>query len=210
LDNAEMRQLTTSLTFNVFNKEMCAKINRRLRPSGIDNLHQKIAQAEDIERTQDEVRDWYVREALEVVLDQRDMAVKEGDEDVPLKCTAEAEAPPVKKMEGFDPQALADSLGDLLPKKFSQYDLDDSGDINDLDELEQLTINLSFTAFTQSGGKLSPAHIDMLKGLVQETGLDSEGVEWTQEQFHQWYVTTALATVLADMGQALPAPTADV
>jgi len=72
----------------------------------------------------------------------------------------------------------------ILPGLYKQYDVDNSGTLNSLSELMQLTVNLTF----HLGLPLKPADLGRIKELVNEVGVN----DWTIQEFRKCYSNTIL------------------
>jgi len=97
---------------------------------------------------------------------------------------APSQQPPVAlppSLPSVDP-ALLERMDGVLPKLFERYDADCSGTLNTPQELQQLTINLTFNL----GLRIRP---DKLQALVATV---AQPISWNPDQFRSWYVGNVL------------------
>ena len=75
---------------------------------------------------------------------------------------------------------MLEKIDQYLPKLFTQYDVDGSSTLNNVAELMQLTVNLTF----QLGLPMKADDLTKIKELVNKVGIKN----WSQQQFRDWYI----------------------
>jgi len=93
-----------------------------------------------------------------------------------------ASPPPAPALPPAVDPAQIERMDAVLPKLFERYDSDCSGKLNTPQELQQLTINLTFNL----GLHVRPDKLQRLVGEIQQPIL------WSPQDFRVWYVETVL------------------
>ena len=87
--------------------------------------------------------------------------------------------------------ALLKKIDVLLPKLFAKYDTDESGIVNDINMLTQITVNITY----QLDLPMEAEDIDEAKQFCVYTGVEGR---WSMAEFRNWYFNEFLPVYLTN------------
>jgi len=96
--------------------------------------------------------------------------------------TNEASPNPLPTVNSTDLEMNTDEIDRLIETYFHRYDLDESGTLNSVEELQQLSTNLSFKLRLPLTG-------EEIDAIVASAGELTDGDAWDLGQFSEWFKT---------------------
>jgi len=103
-----------------------------------------------------------------------------------------ATAKPKKPKEKVMPDpALLKKIDAVLPKLFAKYDVNQSGTLDEITELMQITVNMTY----QLDVPMCADDVDEIKQMCIDVGV---GKPWAMAEFRNWYFNTAIPVYLTN------------
>jgi len=107
-------------------------------------------------------------------------APEEGTQEIKMSTNDSTNVSKSPGQSGSEVEMNTEEIDRLIETYFHRYDLDESGTLNSVEELQQLSTNLSFKLRLPLTG-------EEIDAIVASAGELSDGDAWDLNQFSEWF-----------------------